>query len=393
MTELSPAPEPVEPSRRRRGLLIGAVVVLAVAAIPVAASLGGGDDTGGGGKGPLVVNGDAITSVRAAVGTTLAAGSYDMDFTLQSTPADQPAQGCTPIYRLPANAPTDSGGSASSAGGSNAVVCVARPLGSSNLQGSGHGTVNFDPFAMVITSNTSAASNVTVYVNTTTMWEGYAGGVSGYGATGVPLSRFASTVENALGQGQGAVAMLGLASQGGYLNLEQEAVATATAAGTGSVDGTPVAYYDVTLDLTKLVDAPNLTDEERTTMQDAIPLLAQGGYSGTTETIGIDSAGYIREVTATTKYADGSSSTRHTILSNFGCASKVYTPDQEAPPVTTTVPCAPAPSAAVTTTPTTTTTPVTTVAPTVPPTSTSEAPTTSTSEVQITEPPTSTSKP
>ena len=57
--------------------------------------------------------------------------------------------------------------------------------------------------------------------------------------------------------------MIGLASPGGALNLEQEAVADATPAGTGSVNGTNVAYYDVTIDMTQLADTADLTDVQR----------------------------------------------------------------------------------------------------------------------------------
>jgi hypothetical protein len=385
MTELSPAPEPVSErassSRSRRGLLVGLVVVLAAAAIPVISAL----DDGGNGKGP-VVKGDATASVRAAVGTTLAAGSYEMDFTMQSTPATDAGPQSQPCAVDPADGPTLPSGP-----GRVVMLCTPpSPRGSSGFQSSGHAIVNFDPYVMTVTSNTSAGNGITIFVNATTVWQG---------SNAVPLPEFASTVEGALGQGQGAVAMLGLASKGGYLNLEQEAVAGATTAGTGSVDGVNVSYYDVTLDLTKLADDPSLTDEERTTMQNAIALLREGGYTGTTETIGIDDAGFIREVTATTKYSDGSSSTRHSILSNFGCAPKVYTPDQSAPAVTTTVPCAPPPPAPPATTVAPTSGPATTVAPstsgsTTSGSTTSVPPTTSTTvPAPTTEPPTSTSEP
>jgi len=267
------------------------------------------------------------------------------------------------------------------------ILCTfgAAP-GSSRFASSGHATVNTDPYAMVVTSDTSAGNGITLYVNTTTVWEGSVVTAGGGPASGIPLSAFAATVEGALGRGQGALAMLGLASKGGYLNLEQEAVARATPAGTGSVDGTSVTYYDATLDLTKLADDPTLTAEEHTTMQAALVVLRDGGYTGTTETIGVDADGFIREITATTRYSDGSSSTRHSILSNFGCAAKVYTPDQVAPTVTTTVPCAPP----ATTAPAATTPPLTGVPTTAPPTTVSSTTTSVPPTTATTEPPTST---
>jgi hypothetical protein len=264
---------------------------------------------------------------------------------------------------------------------------------SNGFQSTGTGTVNAEPYAMVVFSNASSASGLLLNVNTTSVWQGAsANGTSAGGVAGspIPLSSFAATVEGALGPGPGAAAMLGLSSRGGYLNLEQAAVADASVDGTGTVDGVNVTYYDVTIDLTKLIESPDLSDEERTTMQAALPVLKDAGYTGTQEKLGVDADGYIREVDSTTKFADGSSSSRHSTLSHFGCAATVYTPDQPVPPVTTTLPCAPPPGTAVATAPapTTTSTPTTSTPTTSAPT-TSAPPTTGPSTT-TSEPPTST---
>lgn len=63
------------------------------------------------------------------------------------------------------------------------------------------------------------------------------------------------------GPGPGALSLISLANPNGYLNLDQQAILGATPAGNGSVDGTPVTDYDVTLDVAKLADAANLTDQ------------------------------------------------------------------------------------------------------------------------------------
>ena len=141
------------------------------------------------------------------------------------------------------------------------------------------------------------------------------------------------------------------------LNLEQEAVAKAAPAGAGSVDGVNVTYYDVTIDMTKLADTEGLSDVQHATIEAALPLLEQGGYTGTTERIGVDDAGYVREVTASNHFDDGSAGVRHTVLSNFGCAPRVSPPDQGAAQVATPPPCAP-------TTPPTTSLPAPTSTPT-----------------------------
>jgi hypothetical protein len=331
-------------SARRRALVGGFVAVLVVGAVAVVPLLV--DDSSG--SQHTAKPHDAKQSVLAALGTTVSAGSYDMTFTDQWTPGSGPRQSC--------------GGSA----------CVSLQT---EVAVTGHGTVNSDPYAMVAISQITGYGEVTTYVNGTTVWELGAGN---YGASGgSPLPGFAPLVEGTLGAGGGALAMISLASHNGYLNLEESTVQGAQPAGTGSVEGDDVTYYDVTIDITKLAGATNLTDEERATIEAAVPLLKGAGYAGTDERIGVDAAGFIREVTATERFADGSSDTRHTILSNFGCAAKVYTPDETPPAVTTTLPCASL-AAPTPTTSASSTAASSTSSPTVAPTTTS-APSSSTS--------------
>jgi hypothetical protein len=341
------------PGRRRRGgLITGLVVALAIAAISVAAALAGGPSTG---TGVRVVSRNAKGSVLAALSATVGTGSYDMTFTLQVTPGTG-GVGSQPCPTAP---PPSSGGGVSVGG--PVGRCVVGGL-ASEVDVSGHGTVNVDPYAMVAISTVTGLGPVTVSVNGTTVWEeggGYYGSsppVSGAAASGASLSGFAGLVEGTLGRGQGALTMISLASHNRYLNLEQEAVVDAKVAGTGTVDGTNVTYYDVTVDVAKLANAANLTDEERTTIQDASKVLADSGYSGTDEKIGVDPAGLIREVNATARFSDGSVMTRHTIFSDYGCAATVYMPNEQAPVTTTTVPCT-TPDATTTSTPPSTATP------------------------------------
>jgi hypothetical protein len=354
---------------RRRGIVVGLVVALVVVAVPVVATSlsGSGDDP--------VVRGDAKQVVVAALGTTAASGRYDMTTTLHVDTATS-AGAC---------------GAASSAHQSGEDVSPPRTCVPSGIRPSvditSHGTVNLDPYALVSTSNQSGLGVITTYFNGTTVWE--IGGGNYGSTTGSPLSGFATLVEGTLGPGEGASTMISIASHGGYLALEESSVQQASPAGTGTVDGATVTYFDVTIDVAELADAPDLTDEERTTIQEALPLLRSAGYSGTTEHIGIDAAGYIRETTATEHFSDGSSETRHSILSNFGCAPTVYLPNETPPPVTTTTPCQPpatttpasSTSSAATTTTTVTTTSVTpaTTAPMPSTTTTLSPPTTTTS--------------
>jgi hypothetical protein len=328
MTEENLGSKPDRHSGKRRAVVVALGVTMAVVAVPLLLSLGD-DSPGGAGED------DAVVAVRAAVGKTMASGSYETDFETHSTsPAGPSAQPC------PRGAP------------------CPLPSGNSTFETRGHGVVNFDPYISRNVTETSVGPR-TLYVTSTTVWL-FGGGGTGAIAPGIPLSEFAATVQSSLGPSQGALAMIALASPGGSLNLEEEAVADATPAGDGTVDGASVTYYDVTIDMTKLADTPELADVQRETIQAVLPLLDQGGYTGTTERIGVDEAGLIREVTATTHFADGSTGTRHTVLSNFGCAPRISPPDQPAPATTTPATC-PVPVTTTTTAPTTSTS--TTVAP------------------------------
>jgi hypothetical protein len=293
----------------------------------------------------------SIAAVRAALGQTFAAGSYESDTVSSSTSAPQSiCAGAT--QPTPANCPT--------------LPPVTQRFDT-------HTIVNFDPYAMQSQTQSSSLGAITTHLNSTRVWQ-LGGATVGYGAgnPGLALPSYVSQVLGTLGPGPGAMAMLSLASRGGYLNLEEESIASATPAGTGTVRDVDVTFYDVTIDIKKLADAPDLSDVQRTTIEAAIPKLEQAGYTGTNERIGIDAQGYIRSVDATTSFADGSTWVRHSVLYNFGCAPKVTMPNEPpAPP--TAAPCAPPP------TPTT-----------LPPSTTTSAPSTSTTSVSVTSTTTST---
>ena len=337
------------PRRSRRGsvLLVAAAVVVALVAVPIAFGLWRDDSD----PNTVRIDGsDAKGTVLAALDATVGSGSYDLAFTFHVEPGNTGR----PAGPGPCAATKPAG----------AMSCVAATAVRS-VDVSGHGTVNTDPYAMTVVSQVSDLGLITLFVNGTSVWEvGGAGyGVNGAGlgdSPGASLSGFAGLVEGTLGQGQGALSMISLANHTGYLGIEREAVLGATAAGTGALDdGTPISYYDVTVDVRRLADSPALTDEQRRALKDAFATLESAGYTGTNERVGIDGAGFVREVTSTTKFADGSTMTRHSVFSNFGCAGTVTMPNEpsaETPPA--------CPAAATTTVPASTTLPPTPVAPT-----------------------------
>jgi hypothetical protein len=326
--------------RQRRAVgVLGALTVLALVPLVLVRLSDGGDEG-------RVVSGaprDALATVRAAVGQTVAAGSYEMDMVTTMT---QPGTGSCAVLAGPDSSPTE--------------PTWCETSGAPTNQFTGHAIVNLEPYAMVSETNSPSLGAITTHVNSTHVWQ-LGGATVGYGprTPGLSLADYSSQVVGTLGRGPGALAMISIASRGGYLYLEEEAIASAEPAGTGTVGEIPVTYYDVTIDVTRLVDAPNLSDIQRQTIAAAFPLLEESGYRGTTERIGVDDMGHVREVNATTNFDDGSSTVGHSVLSNFGCAPKVYMPNETPPPATTPAPCATtttatSPSGTATTTTTTT---------------------------------------
>ena len=176
-----------------RALVVGIAAIALIAAIPIAVAVLDDDDSSGSGGSQ-----DAIATVRAAVGTTVGSGSYEYAFDSST---------------------------------------------SQGVRFVGHGIVNYEPYAMVATTEVgSTIGNVVVHVSPTTVWQ-QGGAPMGYtptGAPGVPLPDYLDRIVGTLGPGPGALAAMSLATRGGYLNLEQEALATAEPAGEGEVDGVPV---------------------------------------------------------------------------------------------------------------------------------------------------------
>jgi hypothetical protein len=150
------------------------------------------------------------------------------------------------------------------------------------------------------------------------------------------LPGFAGLVEGTLGQREGAMAMLGMASPNGFLDLSQDAVTGAAQVGSGTVDGTPVTEYDVSIDLAQLAQAEGASDAETQAITSAVGLLDHEGYTGTKVDVAIDGAGFIREVKPVAMFSDGGTVTLDATFSNFGCAGTVLMPGQQGSTSTTT---------------------------------------------------------
>jgi hypothetical protein len=265
--------------------------------------------------------------------------------------------------------------------------------GGQTLTFDGNGVVNTSPYVTISrTDSTSSYGSVSLVVDDSDAWQFGAGdfGVTPGSDTGpgYPLSQFGREVENSIGTGEGGLAMMGLADPYGRLDLAENMITSAKETGTGTVDGTAVTIYAVTINVENEAHQTGLSPEQQATINQALTFLQQQGYTGTSEVVSVDGAGFIREIKSTVTFGSGASVVGDQTYSDFGCAGTVIPGSpvvQPAPAgcVSPDQPGAAAPTSGSTTT--TSSSPTTT-------TSTQPPPTTSTTEpVSSTSVPTTTS--
>ena len=273
-------------------------------------------------------------------------------------------------------------------------MCQGPPTVSLSPEVKGGGIINTSPAAMVASAHIGNGLDVSVRVDGSTVYESGSNdtGLAPQGAntgptggSGASIPAFAGLTESTLGNREGAVAMMGMASPTGYLDLVQPSIGAATQTGTSTVDGVSVTIYTVANDVSKLPTAPGVSSAESQALTEALGVLKTQGFVANTSVISVDGAGFIRKVISTDTFSDGGSVTLSTIFSNFGCAGTVLMPGQSGsgvPPANCTSPDNPS---APTTTPTTAgNTPTTSVA--TPTTPTTPVPTSSTTSTTLTAP-------
>jgi hypothetical protein len=345
--------------------------------------------------------GEAKRAVLSALSATTSSGSFNVsyEFDPMTAPTAPTTTTTTPCNVV--QSPPDVQGPAPLQGSSGVVeLCSASGSSSSATTITGQGTIDTDPFAMVATSNVAGLGQITVRDDGTDVWE-IGGGDYGLSpgsdddGPGSSLSGFAGLVEGTLGQRQGALAMGGLASPTGYLDLEQSMISGADEVGTGTVDGVAVTTYQVSIEPD--TTPPGLNAEQAATITAADAVLQAQGYTGTTDLVSIDASGFIRQTRSVAHFVDGSTDGSEDTFSDFGCAGTVLMPGQTgatappagcvspdtgvAPSTTTTTSSVPPSTSTTSTTSSTTTSSSTTTTsqtpPVVPPTSSTTTTTTS----------------
>lgn len=213
----------------------------------------------------------------------------------------------------------------------------------------------------------TAGLSVSVRVDPTSVWE-LSGGDGGLAPTatdnrstgGTTLSQFSGLVNGSLGNLEGPVAVLAMASPTGYLDLAQNEVTSADRVGTGTVDGQAVTIYAVPITPAAEASLPGTSAEEQAAISQSLKELAGQGYTGTTDLVSVGSSGYILESKAVAHFGDGATVTIATTFSGFGCAGTVLMPGQQGsgvPPAGCTSPVVPVPSSTAAPEPSTTAAP------------------------------------
>jgi hypothetical protein len=382
---------------RRAWLSLGTAACLVVIGIPVGLLITGGSGSGSPHHAPHksaavhLGDGPAKQSVLAALSATTDAGTFAFSYDLSEAPGTSTTTTTTttppcPIVVGPATGePT---GAASSSGITNSVgecgEAVSQPQ---NVAVQGSGIINTNPMAMAASADISpGALQVGVRVDPTTVWEvgNTDNGLTpqSIDGTGQPLPDFAGLTEGTLGSREGAVAMMGMASPTGYLDLVQPAISGAAEVGSSTVGGVSVTQYELAIDPTALASAPGVSSAEASTITSAVALLTSQGFTTIRDLVSVDASGFIRESSSTVAFSDGGTVTLDAQFSDFGCAGTLLMPGQggtSTAPAGCTSPDTGVAPATTTTTTVVAPTPTTVVSPGGTPTTTSTTSTTSAS--------------
>ena len=345
--EDEPTKPPTTRRRNRVGIVLAAALCLMVVVVPAAIIASGGSgthaSTAKSSRPSQVGKGTSAPQLLHALNATTGTGNFDVTYTFGGQePGSSPTTTTTICSPSGSTSVNHSGsatlGTACASGGPSS----RQPVG-------GTAIIDVQPFAMVATSQVQGFGTIVLRDNGTDVWEEGGGnyGLSPGSATSGPgssLTGFASLVEGTLGPRQGALAMLGLASPTGYLNLDPAETSSASLVGTGTVSGTPVDVYQIFQTPGQGAQVPGLTAQEQLAVADAMKLLENQGYTGSTVRVSVDAAGFIRRTQTTDHFADGTTMTSQAVFSNFGCAGTVLMPGQtgsSAPPAGCTSPDSP----------------------------------------------------
>jgi hypothetical protein len=330
-------PTSASPGRRAPRKLVltaAAAIVLVAVGTSLALVASGGNTHGSQSGGTSGVPGSTDREqVVSALSATTSAGNWDVSYTYgevsgsASTPTPTTASGS-------ASTPTPT---TTSCPASQNAVCIVTPGGGSvqDVTVTGTGIIDVNPKAMVADADVSDFGHVVLRVDSSQVWEILSGDSGGLApdpgeeqTMGQSLPGYAGLVEGTLGTREGAVAMLGIASPTGYLELDEQAILGVTPAGTGTVDGQAVTQYKVSVQPSELASDPTASPQQVSAIRAALAALDGVGMSATTDQVAVDAQGYIVQSISTYQFSDGGSVRVQADFSNFGCAGTVLMPGQ-----------------------------------------------------------------
>ncbi len=348
LEEEGPTGGPAGKARRRTAVVVAVVVCLAVAAIPISLALAGSSSQGQQQAGDKIVKGDHLGStanaakVLSALSATTDSSNFDFTYHLTGQPGPtattttQPCQTGEPIASGTSNGPAVEDPTSGPS-----LTTTPCDLPSSSLTYppvTGTGIINVNPTALVTSAVVGRSGfDVSVRVSDTQFWLDLGGtdvGLAPSSTTdyaGQDVISAADVVDGELDAREGPVAMMALAGPSGYLDLYQSEFSSAEDLGPSAVAGTPVTVYQVQISPAGEAQVPGATTDEQTTITNALTLLANEGYTGTTVKVSIDAEGYILQSDSTANFSDGGSVDLDTTFSNFGCAGTILFPGQTGP--------------------------------------------------------------
>jgi hypothetical protein len=381
---------------RRAWLALGTAACLVVIGIPVGLLVAGGSGSGSPHHTPTphktaavhLGDGPAKQSVLAALSATTDAGTFAFNYVLSEAPGTTTTTTMPPAcpdVGLANGANGEPVGATSSSGGIQGGGECGEAVSPQDTTTQGSGIINTNPMAMAASADIGQGGGgglqVGVRVDPTTVWEV---GNTDNGLTpqnsdevGQPLPGFAGLTEGTLGSREGAVAMMGMASPTGYLDLVQPAISGAAEVGSSTVGGVSVTQYELAIDPTALASAPGVSSAEASTITSAVALLTAQGFTTIRDLVSVDASGFIRESSSTVAFSDGGTVTLDAQFSDFGCAGTLLMPGQggtSTAPAGCTSPDTGVAPATTTTTTTVAPTPTTVVSPGVTPTTATTTP-------------------
>ncbi len=176
----------------------------------------------------------------------------------------------------------------------------------------GTGAVDLTP---TIAMNLNNVMGVDLWYDPNNAWELF-NGQNDY--TEFTLAGFSEYAEGVVGNLEGALGTFGFCSPTGLFDLSENSIGPTTETGPATVDGIATTEYQVSVDPSSFLDAPNVTSAEQAAIRDAITILGSGSV---TDDIYVDAQGDVVRSLSTMD-----SVSLQVDLSNFGTAGTVTMP-------------------------------------------------------------------